>query len=717
MRINKRKIYQNVAAALTALTLAQAALFPAMAAEPKVTVDETMYVNLDAYGRKTAVNVVKGVGTNGVKSFTDYGEYTDVINMSGHTQPQQEKGKVTWDLSQSGNRFYYQGTMDKEKVELPWNFDVTYKLNGRETKAEELAGASGLIEIHVKAEPNEKADLYYRNNMMLSVLIPADLSKCYSVDAPGSQTQTIGEMTGVVFTALPGEEGDFTARIGTDSFESIGVVMMMIPGTTSSLQHVKDIKEMKDTWRQAGSDLYDSCDAMAASMEAMRDGVLTVQDSLNELEDARRTVSGSRAAIENQNDASIAALSALAQQSAVMVPYLQTAKENAQVLNENMNGLVSTLTELQEPLENLDENLDTVQNGLSRTKNQLPALEQSLMQVISLDTQLQAQQATILMTLVGLSETSMEGDIDQDAEEYADDQAIAYADAMMAASGLNPDDPAQKELYEQQRDAIYQQAYKKYLNGYKDQALGQLHSATSGIESPKDALMGKVDALQVLASNSNALSRSAQTMLNGLDHATDDMRDLMAYSDSLIDDVYELQNTMNQYYPALQDGLTDSQELLNRTNNLLNQTVASMTIIQNTLKSSGGNLDEGTRKMLQGSTELLDKSLAMLDATGEIRKSSGVMKTTLDKELDKFEDENRFLEMDPDAPMVSFTSSKNQEPDSLQIIVRTDEISLDEEGNGVMDAETEPVPVNPFQRMWNVLVKMWQAVAQVFRDR
>ena len=39
-----------------------------------------------------------------------------------------------------------------------WTFDVSYKLNGVEADASKLAGASGLVEVNVKATPNEKAN-------------------------------------------------------------------------------------------------------------------------------------------------------------------------------------------------------------------------------------------------------------------------------------------------------------------------------------------------------------------------------------------------------------------------------------------------------------------------------------------------------------------------------------------------------------------------------
>ena len=59
-------------------------------------------------------------------------------------------------------------------------------------------------------------------------------------------------------------------RIGTDSFETIGVIMAMARARWSDLQHIKDLKEAKDTWQDAGDELYDSLEQMAKSVESMR---------------------------------------------------------------------------------------------------------------------------------------------------------------------------------------------------------------------------------------------------------------------------------------------------------------------------------------------------------------------------------------------------------------------------------------------------------------
>ena len=404
---------------------------PAYGAEASVDVDETMYVNLDYYGRVDKINVVKGVGLNGRTEFTDYGTYENVINMSNSIEPVLGDGTVTWQLPQAQReRFYYKCAVDKDRMVLPWDFDVSYKLNGVPTDADKLAGASGLIEINVKAEPNDNAGAYYRNNMMLMVAVPVDMSKCYSVEAEGSQTQNLGDTTAVVFTALPGEDGAYTVRIGTDSFETIGVIMAMVPGTVEDLEHIKDLKEAKDTWQDAGDELYDSLEQMAKSVENMRQGVNQVRQGIDSAESARQKWSNSKDSILAGNDQTLAALTSVSQQMDTMIPHLQTAKDCAEVVHSSMNDIVSTLGDMQDPLRKLQTRLKNIENSAGGISSDLPELKKTMESIIALDTQLQASQDTLLTYLSLYKSSSAKArrlyDEELDEEELEDMEDVDY---------------------------------------------------------------------------------------------------------------------------------------------------------------------------------------------------------------------------------------------------------------------------------------------------
>lgn len=681
-----------------------------------VETDETMYVNLDVYGKAQKVNVVKSCSLNGVTDFTDYGNYLAVENMSTQDEPQLGEGEVVWKLPPDRReRFYYKCTLDQEQTALPWNFDVSYKLNGVPTDGEKLAGASGLVEIHIKAEPNEQADLYYRNNMLLLVAVPVDMSKCFSVEAEGSQTQNMGELTAVVFTALPGEEGDYTVRIGSDSFETTGVIMAMTPGTVEDLEHIKDLKEAKDTWQDAGDELYDSLEQMAQSIEDMRGGVDQMQSGLNAAENARQKWSSSKDAILAGNDRSLESLRAMSGQLETLVPHLQTAKEEAEIVHKSMGDIVGTLGEMQEPLGKLYTRLRNIKSSTASMREQLPDLRDDLGYLIETNASFQVQTTEALEAL---------GQLIGELEEY-DDEALEIEVPEIEI----PEDQGEEELEEP--DASEPEKDENLeINEPENENTGSQTISRAVVpkaqiekrEVPFVASSGSqlqqlMQMLRKIDKDSRKFTQTAGNLMEDISDSAQYSADLVDNMDFLIEDLTALHDSLDTYYPDLQSALDDLSALTERTTEALNSTTDTLTLVQNTLKASSDEMDVAAKDSLMASMELLNKSLNVLDSTAGIRRAGRTMKDVIDSQLDKFDTENRFLFMDPDAEKVSFTSSKNPEPRTLQVVLRTDEISLENEEHKTLDAETEEPEVSPLKRMWNVLVKMWRSLVDIFKNR
>ena len=917
MRYRYKRIMTAGLAAVLLCTNAGGAV-PAYGAEAAVDVDETMYINLDYYGRPDKINVVKGLNLNGRTEFTDYGTYLDVTNMSNQTVPDLGDGTVTWNFPQAQKeRFYYKCALDKSQITLPWDFDVSYKLNGVPTDGDKLAGASGLVEINIKAEPNDNAGEYYRNNMMLMVAVPVDMGKCYSVEAEGSQTQNLGETTAVVFTALPGEDGDYTVRIGTDSFETTGVIMAMMPGTVEDLEHIKDLKEAKDTWQDAGDELYDSLEQMARSVEDMRQGVGQVRTGLDSAEIARQKWSNSKDSILAGNDQTLASLTSVSQQLETMIPHLQTAKESAEVIHKSMGDIVNTMGEMQDPLRKLHTRLNNIKSSAEGISGNIPELMDLMQQIIALDAQLQASEQVYVtgiatagsgislldeeeleeqanrshgnkagssgsgQTASGGADTgsadsandkgnqgsqgsdgagntdnktdhgnsqgsagtdgndnqgsgstdgndnqgsgstdgkdnqgsgstdgkdnqgsgSADGNTSQgsgsaggkdnqgsgstdgkDNQESGstdgkdnqgsgsaggnDNQGNGSADGNTSQGSGSADSNASQgsgsaDGNASQGGSVTAKASQGGSVTAKASQGGSVSltatvSAAAGADSGSIARAGlsgtskpgrpasierhnvplvsapevPVDMqtlMELLAGRQSMLmdiSKKSSDLSSLMSNLMDDTSDSAKYSaeivdnlDILIEDLTALHDSLDTYYPDLQDALDDSKELVARTTEALNNGISTMTIVQNTLKDSSDDFDAAARESLRGSMELLDKSLSIFDSTTAMRQAGRTMKDTIDNELDKFDTDNRFLFMDPSAEKVSFTSDKNRPPKTLQIVLRTDEISVDDDDAKTVDAEVAKAKESPLRRMWNVLVQMWKAMVSIFKNR
>lgn len=710
-----------------------------------VETDETMYVNLDVYGKAQKVNVVKSCSLNGVTDFTDYGNYLAVENMSTQDEPQLGEGEVVWKLPPDRReRFYYKCTLDQEQTALPWNFDVSYKLNGVPTDGEKLAGASGLVEIHIKAEPNEQADLYYRNNMLLLVAVPVDMSKCFSVEAEGSQTQNMGEFTAVVFTALPGEEGDYTVRIGSDSFETTGVIMAMTPGTVEDLEHIKDLKEAKDTWQDAGDELYDSLEQMAQSIEDMRGGVDQMQSGLNAAENARQKWSSSKDAILAGNDRSLESLRAMSGQLETLVPHLQTAKEEAEIVHKSMGDIVGTLGEMQEPLGKLYTRLRNIKSSTASMGEQLPDLRDDLGYLIETNASFQVQTTEALEALGQLigeleeyDDEALEIEVPEiEIPEAQGEEELEEPEASEPEGSEKPEESEEQEKPEGSEEPEAPDASEPEKD--ENLEINEPENENTGSQTISRAVVPKaqiekrevpfvassgsqlqqlMQMLRKIDKDSRKFTQTAGNLMEDISDSAQYSADLVDNMDFLIEDLTALHDSLDTYYPDLQSALDDLSALTERTTEALNSTTDTLTLVQNTLKASSDEMDVAAKDSLMASMELLNKSLNVLDSTAGIRRAGRTMKDVIDSQLDKFDTENRFLFMDPDAEKVSFTSSKNPEPRTLQVVLRTDEISLENEEHKTLDAETEEPEVSPLKRMWNVLVKMWRSLVDIFKNR
>lgn len=741
MKIRKRQMMAAVLAAV--VTAGNAPL--SYGAPAAVETDETMYVNLDVYGKAQKVNVVKSCSLNGVTDFTDYGNYLAVENMSTQDEPQLGEGEVVWKLPPDRReRFYYKCMLDQEQTALPWNFDVSYKLNGVPTDGEKLAGASGLVEIHIKAEPNEQADLYYRNNMLLLVAVPVDMSKCFSVEAEGSQTQNMGELTAVVFTALPGEEGDYTVRIGSDSFETTGVIMAMTPGTVEDLEHIKDLKEAKDTWQDAGDELYDSLEQMAQSIEDMRGGVDQMQSGLNAAENARQKWSSSKDAILAGNDRSLESLRAMSGQLETLVPHLQTAKEEAEIVHKSMGDIVGTLGEMQEPLGKLYTRLRNIKSSTASMGEQLPDLRDDLGYLIETNASFQVQTTEALEALGQLigeleeyDDEALEIEVPEiEIPEAQGEEELEEPEASEPEGSEKPEESEEQEKPEGSEEPEAPDASEPEKD--ENLEINEPENENTGSQTISRAVVPKaqiekrevpfvassgsqlqqlMQMLRKIDKDSRKFTQTAGNLMEDISDSAQYSADLVDNMDFLIEDLTALHDSLDTYYPDLQSALDDLSALTERTTEALNSTTDTLTLVQNTLKASSDEMDVAAKDSLMASMELLNKSLNVLDSTAGIRRAGRTMKDVIDSQLDKFDTENRFLFMDPDAEKVSFTSSKNPEPRTLQVVLRTDEISLENEEHKTLDAETEEPEVSPLKRMWNVLVKMWRSLVDIFKNR
>ena len=699
MKTGKRILAGLLAAAVLAPSLAA----PAQAAAPSVTADESMYVNLDHYGKVEQVNVVKRADLNGNSEFTDYGSYEKVTNMSNLAEPSVSAQGVSWKLPESTGSFFYECALKPEAATLPWSFDVSYKLNGVPADAEKLAGASGTVEISIKAVPNKSAGDYYKNNMLLQAGAMIDMEDALSVEAPGAQVQTVGKSKLVVFAALPGEETTFTMRIGTNKFETDGMVIMMVPGTLEQLKDMKELKESKDTVEDSVDAISDSTNVVLGTVESMSAGLRRVQSGLSSAERARGTISAAKGGLHDKAELSLADLSAVAQQTALLVPHLQSAQQMVGDVNGDLNALTKSVEEAKPYLDSLDSSIAEIQNDVRDLREVLDDIDdaskdrEALLDDMNKDIKDARTGLTALQPLLGSLNRSLA------------ELSTLLGQLHDQLAGTNPADPETRAtialLEKTQAVLDSTNSLVAALGAICDQADKYLDTAEDAVDLADvyfDALDDGTDAADSMLKHSNALGDATQSLLR--------------QGETLIDQTSALNGTMNRYEPEVVGALKDTEELTRRLTSALNSSNAFLSSFEAAMKASDGDLDAGARDSLNGLIDVLGKSLDGISQTSVIKNANNTIKDTIDKETDKYEDDSNLLNLDAEAKPVSFTSAKNPAPESIQIILRTEEISVGEQEESTEDLEKEKQAIGPFQRMLNVFQKIWQSVIDAFTN-
>ncbi len=667
--------------------------------EGLVQVDETLYVNLDYYGNLQEANIVKGVSSSKSMEYTDHGSYEKVLNMSDETPLELTDTGVSFPLSGTGKKFFFQGQMDPEAIGLPWSLEVSYKLNGVPVEAEALAGAAGLVEIDVKAIPREDCSDYLKNNMLLAVMIPVD-SKVYSIDAPGAQTQSIGNMSGIVFSALPGEEKEFTARLGTDKYESMGVTAMMMPASMDSFENISDIRELRDTWKEAGDAMYEGLDSTLSVISSFREEMQGLTESLGAAERARETVSSRRDAIFSTGDQALWELSDLGAEVQKLVPYLSTAKAELSQLHQDMQQVTEALSAMRSSLYELHRGLDRMENGLyaggsdlSRISTLLDRLQDQTADYREAVDRLAKRLEELFSGLgdgslweeLGLSGALLElSDLGYDMEE---------------ALSATPSEAFDPSILEELEDRL---AESQRLSGQIGTEIGKLRETgktARQIASASDAL---------LSDTRRALSGGGKTA-QGAKYTVDDLRRIIFSLESL-------QQTVDAFYPDMEGALAQTEALAGQTGDALGRTASALSLAQEALKASAEDADQALSAGIRSSLSMIDRSLGLFDALEEVQSAGSLAKAALDEETDRVEEETRLLEIDPKAEKESLTSSENKTPDSLQIILRTEEIQSEEEEPETLDAEGQAPKEGLVTRILNVFRKIFEAVRDIFAE-
>ena len=334
------------------------------------TCDEAYYATLDYYGNLTEGGVVKSYALNGAKSIQDYGTYDQVVNLTDDTAPTTQDGVTTFDFgADAPEHFYFEGVTAQPFQDLPWTISMSYKLNGVATKAQDLAGKTGEVEISLNFVPNPNASDYAKNNYTLEAMAMFNQDDILSLEAEGAQVQLVGNLRVVLFLALPGEEQHFTIRVGSNDFAFDGMTYLLVPATLSQLSQIADLSQKKDDLEKNYNKLSGSLDTLLDSLNNMSGSLNETAEGLDELNQARGTISAGKGDVYAGADTVLGDLDSLNEAIGKLPAHLDTASTAVDDVDKSLKNVTSATQNLLDEMEDTQKYLNELRVDLTAIRD------------------------------------------------------------------------------------------------------------------------------------------------------------------------------------------------------------------------------------------------------------------------------------------------------------------------------------------------------------
>ena len=783
---------------------------PALAVDDGVepTYDEAYYALTDYYGNLTEGSVVKSYTVNGAASLTDYGDYDEIVNLTDDRVPTSAAGGNVFSFDgDAPEHFYFEGKTAQPFEDLPWTLSVHYTLNGVATKAEDLAGKTGVVEIQIDAVPNENASEYAKRNYTLEAMAIFNQDDILSLEAPGAQVQLIGNLRAVLFLGLPGEECHYTIRVGSNAFTFGGMTFLMVPATLSQLQEIATLSQRKDDLEENYEKLSQGLDALLDSLGGISSGLYSAANGLDQLNAARETLSQNSGTLSWQADAVLGDLDALNGSLSTLPGHLDQGKKLLSDTEKDVKALNAALTEAREELESIQKEMKSLKADLARISAAssasasdlealgrkadalrehldklsailraielrlrgegvdvdgmtLPQLQDALEQARMLDRVFRAvgsgegldfQEFAVAILMVQAAQKGEE----LTAEDAAA-QAQALSDARDAVNALVPQVMAQYEkdgvsLTEDEAAAIALQQLEAKKPGVTKtyetaRELDRIYTSLAGdgflsekqffaavlylqtkdmakalaqseilwkLLTGADNLVNNAQELCDLLGYEKGLSGDVAALLRGVSSAIDDLeritvqtKDLRESLTDVLDSVDTIRDRAEKEVPKLQSALTDLKSVTVSLNTTLSDSTAFLGSFRSVLKSAGKQADSGAKETLDGLAAALRSTAGSLSKTGQVKDAKDNISGLIEDTWNEFTGENNnLLLMDATAEAESLTDSRNGAPQSVQVLIRTQEIKETE-----AERPDEEQPETESLTLWQRIGKLFQHI-------
>ena len=403
--------------------------------------DEVVYVMADAQGNTQKIIVSDCLkNANGESTIKDASSLTDIQNVKGNeSYTVDENGNLVWNAE--GSDIYYQGTSTKE---TPVSQTITYSLDGKEVKPEELAGKSGKVTIRfdytnnetVKTKIGGKEEEIYVPFAAISGMVLDDSFS--NVKVTNGKVISDGKNNIVVGYALPGlkesldvDDSDFDGDVSIPDYVevtadvenfSLSTTMTVVMNATNFISKdgdadLSEVDDMLDTLTDAtdqlkdgSGELADGVDTLKSKMGEFKDGVGTLKNGIKDYTDGASTLSTGIGTLKSGVDTLagsvptlISGVGTLKDGSASAAKGASSLKDGAGTLKKGASDLATGAgqvadgaTTLHKGASDLSDGLNTLDGGIGQLKEKAGSLATGAEQLKSGTDQLASGASTLV---------------------------------------------------------------------------------------------------------------------------------------------------------------------------------------------------------------------------------------------------------------------------------------------------------------------------------
>ena len=647
--------------------------------------EEIIYASLNQDGSVKELTAVNSFVLDKAQEIVDYGTYSSVRNMTSEDAINYNNNTVK--INAKEGKLYYEGKMTTKQ--LPWNIDIQYYLDNKKITSDNLAGKSGHLKIEIKITENESYEDFY-NGYALQASLSLDSNKCTNITSDNATIANVGSDKQLSYIILPGKGADIEIEFDVIDFEMDSI---SINGVKLNLSLDIDdslISDKVDTISDAVNELNDGADSLNSGASQLYKATSSLKDNSSKLESGVNQISSGASSLN-------AGVSALDSKSDSLVSGAYSA----------FDGLCSAITTV------LNDKL--TENGLSEvtiTPDNYTSVLKDLLSQMDAQTVYDQAYNTALQTVTQQVNTQIEEMSDKVYQLYVNQnesvflqqyvsqnrETLYYAAAQQTVlqsliqGGMSEEDATaylETDEGKQQITTVYTQ-----MMSDTDTSDSTILSNLTD-EQKSSILQGVLNALsdeQKQTIKEGVINQKIQeTMVS--DDVQNQINSAVKQVSEAAGTVSELKGKLDQYavfYQGVKD-YTSAVSSIKSGASTLNDSLSTLSSSMSSLTSGTSELNDAVKKLFDGTSSLKDGTKEFSDKTSNL---SDEVSDTINDTIDDM--------LGADVETGSFVSDKNTNVDSVQFVIKTDEIEKDEEEDTTEDTEESLSFIQKFLKLFGI---------------